>query len=132
MKKKLEEKKTRLLFTAIISAVAYGGWALYINLDTNVWLRATMVQAICSFLAGYFVSSIVERIFRSTAPPWRFPLSSLGPYSVTLVIFASLHGVAGTEEIFKTILPNLIIGTAYFQIYCIGLEKLAKQEVVNE
>lgn len=128
--KKFDEKRKRQLFTAAISAIGYGAWAFYINHGTESLYSATVVQTVSSFIAGYSVAAIVEKVFWKAQPPWRLPLASLLPFSCVLVIFALVHALVGTEQILLTILPNSVIGFVYFHLYCLGLERVAKGQKV--
>lgn len=116
-------KQRRMLVTGVLSAIIYGAWALYVNYGQPTALASSITQAICSFFGGYLVASIVELVFGMSKKPWRFPVSAFGPYAVTLSVYALVHSWVGTPEIFKTILPNVIIGTPYFFLYCIRLER---------
>jgi|GEM_PF-814640 len=128
MRININNKKTRLILTALLSASIYGGWAYYVNYGSELLFLTVIIQVTCSFIAGYFVATIVEKVFSLTAPPWRYPIASLAPYSITLLLFACIHHFVGTEHILKTLLPNIIIGTGYFLIYCNTLETLFKTQ----
>tara|TARA_R110002095_G_scaffold273_1_gene1689 strand:+ start:2105 stop:2494 length:390 start_codon:yes stop_codon:yes gene_type:complete len=124
-----EHKRTRLLVTAISSATFYGGWALFVNWNTESRVASTTAQALCSFIAGYYVASLVEFVFGLLERPWRVPIASTVPYFGVLGIFAGIHYWIGTPHILYTLLPNIIVGTAYFILYCVKLEKFAVDTV---
>jgi len=111
-------RQHRQLITAGLSAVCYGAWAYYANLGSDLRLLSTLIQFTGSFIAGYFVAAIVESVFARLSDPWRFPVAAVVPFWSTLAMFALIHIYVGTAEVVKTLLPNFIIGTAYFIVYC--------------
>ncbi|MBL4671351.1 MAG: hypothetical protein JKX81_03755 [Arenicella sp.] len=118
-----ESKNRRMFITGILSAIIYGLWAYYVNQGLPTALASSLAQAISSFIGGYLVAGIIEFTFSITPKPWRFPVSAFIPYAITLSIYALVHKLVGTPDILSTILPNIIIGTPYFILYCIKLEK---------
>jgi len=95
----------------------------YANFHEATRWASTLGQAVGSFFGGYLVAASVEYTFGVTRKPWRFPLAALGPYAITLMIYALIHAVIGTPDILKTIMPNIIIGTTYFLLYVVKLER---------
>ncbi len=127
-----ENKNKRMLITGVLSAIIYGLWAYYVNQGLPTALASSLAQAISSFIGGYLVAGIIEFTFSITPKPWRFPVSAFIPYGITLSIYALVHKFVGTPDILSTILPNIIIGTPYFVIYCIKLEKNDALSLISE
>lgn len=127
-----ESKNKRMLVTGVLSAIIYGLWAYYVNQGLPTALASSLAQAISSFIGGYVVAGMIEFTFSITPKPWRFPVSAFIPYATTLSIYALVHKFVGTPDIFTTILPNIIIGTPYFVIYCIRLEKSDALSLISE
>ncbi|MDQ3287570.1 MAG: hypothetical protein M3Q42_04790 [Pseudomonadota bacterium] len=118
-----EGKKRRMLITGLLSAVLYGAWAYYVNRGLPTAPVSSAVQAVGSFIGGYFVAGLVELTFAHTRKPWRFPVSALVPYGLTLLAYALAHKLVGTPDILATIGLNIVVGTPYFVLYCIKLER---------
>lgn len=116
-------KKTRMLITGLLSAVLYGAWAYYVNRGLPTAGVSSAVQAVGSFIGGYFVAGLVELTFAHTRKPWRFPVAALVPYGLTLLTYALAHKLVGTPDILATIGLNIVVGTPYFILYCVKLER---------
>lgn len=116
-------KKKRMLITGILSAILYGLWAYYVNYGLSTALASSIAQAISSFIGGYLVAGVIEFTFSITRKPWRFPISAFVPYGLTLATYALIHRFVGTPDILSTIMPNIIVGTPYFVLYVIKLER---------
>lgn len=118
-----KNKKKRMLITGILSAILYGLWAYYVNYGLPTVLASSIAQAVASFFGGYLVAGVIEFTFGITSKPWRFPISAFVPYGITLALYALIHFFVGTPDILSTIMPNIIIGTPYFVLYVMKLEK---------
>lgn len=116
-------RKVRMLVTGLLSAVLYGAWAYYVNRGLPTAGVSSAVQAVGSFVGGYFVAGLVELTFARTSKPWRFPVSALVPYGLTLLAYALAHKLVGTPDILATIGLNIVVGTPYFILYCVRLER---------
>jgi len=116
-------KNKRMFITGMLSAIIYGLWAYYVNMGLPTAMASSLAQSISSFIGGYLVAGLIEFTFSVTPKPWRFPISAFVPYALTLSIYALVHKFVGTPDILATISPNIIIGTPYFILYCIKLEK---------
>jgi len=117
-----ESSTKRTVFTATISALFYGGWALYINQDSNRLWQSVLTQVVCSFIGGLLVAGLVEKTFSALAPPWQVPVAAIGPYSLALLLFLLAHLAIGSENPLLLLLPNSIIGTSYFFAYSLRLK----------
>ena len=113
----------RMLITGLLSALIYGLWTYYINAGANnVWVSA-FTQAINSFVGGYLVAGLVELTYRVVPVPYKFMVAAFVPYALLMIVYAFIHHSIGTQHIFYTILPNMIIGFPYFYLYISNLEK---------
>ena len=128
MKNKETSQNRRMLITGVLSAIIYGAWAYYVNRGLPTAINSSLAQAVSSFIGGWLVAGLVEATFRRTPKPYRFPVAAFVPYGLTLLTYALVHKLVGTPEILKTISPNIIIGTPYFVLYCMKLDKLEKVE----
>lgn len=120
-----------MIITGILSAIIYGLWAYYVNMGLPTVVASSLAQAGCSFIGGWLVAGMVEFTFRHVRKPFRFPVAAFVPYALTLLTYALVHKLVGTPEIFKTILLNIMIGTPYFVLYCVKLEKLDSQKLLS-
>ncbi|UVM53646.1 hypothetical protein LOY37_14810 [Pseudomonas sp. B21-012] len=123
-------KNRRMFITGVLSAILYGGWAYYVNAGLETAMASAMVQALGSFIGGYLVAGLVEFAFSVTPRPWRFPIAAFVPYGLTLLTYAAAHRLVGTPEILKTIMLNIIVGTPYFVLYCVKLERNEAQRLI--
>jgi hypothetical protein len=116
----------RTFFTAIISALFYGSWALYINYNSDRLWQSVITQAACSFIGGLLVAVLVEKTFKALEPPWRVPAAAFGPYSLALFLFLLAHLAVGSENPLLLLVPNALLGTVYFYVYSLRLSIQAK------
>lgn len=123
-------KKNQVLLTAFSASVFYGIWALIANASADNVIISASVQFITSFIFGSIMAIIIEWVFEHTKPPLRFVISAFAPYSLVLCLFVIIHNLIHTENIIATLLPNAIIGTLYFVMYCLKLEKQATKTII--
>jgi hypothetical protein len=123
-------KKRRMFITGVLSAIIYGAWAYYVNFGLPTAVASALVQALGSFVGGCLVAGFVEFTFGITNKPWRFPIAAFGPYALTLLTYALAHKLVGTPDIFKTIILNIVVGTPYFALYCVKLERNEAQRLL--
>lgn len=123
-------KKRRMFITGVLSAIIYGAWAYYVNFGLPTAAASAMVQAVGSFVGGYLVAGLVEFTFGITSKPWRFPTAAFVPYALTLLTYALAHKLVGTPDIIKTIILNIVVGTPYFVLYCVKLERSEAQRLL--
>ncbi|MBT8148453.1 MAG: hypothetical protein KJO24_00875 [Gammaproteobacteria bacterium] len=124
---------------ALIVAAAvlgYGGWAVYSNMlgqpatmDGVAW-RAGCIQGSYAGLLTLVNISILEALFRfllqrqgATAATLNTLLAStVAQYSIIIPV----HLLNGTPNILLTLLPGLVIGTAFSSAYLWSLRRYAR------
>ena len=127
----------RSLASATAGFVFYGGWAFLVNSmhGSMVALKAACVQGSYSFALTFAMTVLVEGLFRL--------ISKLNGTAVIVnwativitcaIVFSSswiINVMAGTPEIFKTVILGYIIGGIYSATYVYGLAR-AKQLTVS-
>lgn len=123
----------RSLASAAAGFVFYGGWAFLVNSmhGSMVAIKAACVQGGYSFTLTFCMTVLVESLFRlisklSTTPV----IVNWATIIITCtIVFSSswlINTMAGTPEIFKTVILGYIIGSIYSATYVYGLAR-AKQ-----
>lgn len=121
---------TRSIVSGLAGFVAYGGWAFYANYDHGV--EAAMQAALTQGSYSFCVTLVMETLFRLLAKPaLRFCVTFFGTCSVLYSTSWGVNVLAGTPEIFITILPGVIIGTAYTFVYTLSLARLQAVKTVE-
>ncbi|MDG1286971.1 MAG: hypothetical protein P8P30_05325 [Rickettsiales bacterium] len=119
-------------FNSIAAAFVYGGWAAYANSEhaTDVWLRAGLVQAATSFTVTLVITLFARWVFlRSGGGRRGVAIGYVCSFcSVTLFSYGA-HYISGTPDIWQTITPSMIIGSAYLVSYLLALKANLKREV---
>ena len=115
----------RALLMALLAAVLYGGWAGIANAGHGaaVALKAAAVQGGSSAFTTLVISSGIEALYlyRKGRPLQRLLASTLPPSASSLVHVAA-HTFMGTPEIFRTVLPSVVMGYVFAATYVAGLE----------
>jgi len=125
-------KTLRGLLAGTAGFVIYGSWAFYINFDHGLAaaLKAGATQGSYSFTLTLIMSFIMEWLFQlSDQPKVKFSLTF---FITCLLIYStswSINALAGTPEIFLTILPGATISTLYTLSYTLTLFKLHRIQV---
>ncbi len=141
----MNENIKKLLITTI-AVIGYGGWALYSNwpADGNadaqmIAIRAAIIQGSYSGLLTLVNIIVLEAVF--------LKLNSLLPCIVNMVATVSIATIAQysiiipvhimnqTPNIFITLLPGFIIGTAFSTAYLMSVRYKhypAKQETPTD
>lgn len=120
-------KTLRGLLAGTAGFVIYGGWAFFINFDHGLpaALKAGATQGSYSFTLTLIMSFIMEWLFQlSDQPKVKFSLTF---FITCLLIYStswSINALAGTPEIFLTILPGATFSTIYTLSYTLTLFKL--------
>ena len=122
-------KKLRGLLAATAGLLVYGSWAFFINYEhgTLAALKAGLTQGSYSFVLTLSMAFLMEWLFQlSEQPRVQFSLT----FFVTCLLLYStswgINALAGTPEIFLTILPGAILGTIYTLSYTLTLYKLQR------
>lgn len=118
---------TRSIVSGLLGFLAYGGWACYANYDygLEVATKAAFTQGSYSFIVTLVMTLFMEALFRLIAnPTLRFCVTFFGTCAVLYTTSWGVNALMGTPEIFMTILPGIIIGTAYTFGYTLSLSRL--------
>ena len=126
----------RSLIAASFAFIFYGAWAYWVNSlhGTALALKAGVVQGGYSFVLTFSMTLIIERLYLIL-------LNALNNYllvvwlTITLtctVIFGTswgIHVLAGTPEIFETVLLGYVLGSIYSIAYVYGLARIRNEEM---
>lgn len=118
---------TRSIVSGLFGFLAYGGWAFFVNYDHGLHAatKAAFTQGSYSFAVTLVMTLFMEYLFRLLAnPTLRFCVTFFGTCAVLYSTSWGVNALAGTPEIFMTILPGIIIGTAYTFGYTLSLTRL--------
>ncbi len=111
---------------ALVAAVLYGGWAGIANAGHGaaIALRAAVVQGCSSAFTTLVISSGIEGLFllRRGRPLRRLAAATLPPTASSLV-HVGAHTFMGTPEIFRTVLPSVVMGYVFAATYVAGLAR---------
>ncbi len=109
------------------AALIYGGWALSINWTHGAgpaW-RAAGTQAAFSFTATLAMSSIMEAVFARRPPGWqRVAFTAAVPTFLGIGVLVVAHALAGTPELFLTVLPSAAVGLLFSTAYSLNLARV--------
>ena len=126
----------RSLFSAFAALIAYGGWAYLVNSMHGNFaaVKAACVQGSYSFLLTFLMTILIELLYRVSCAITNVELLSK---VLTIVVTCSIifsaswwvNVLAGTPEIFDTVILGYVVGGAFTASYVIGLagEKVRKQ-----
>ena len=126
----------RSLFSAFAALIAYGGWAYLVNSMHGNFaaVKAACVQGSYSFLLTFLMTILIEFLYRVSCAITNVELLSK---VLTIVVTCSIifsaswwvNVLAGTPEIFNTVILGYFVGGAFTASYVIGLagEKVRKQ-----
>lgn len=108
-----------------VAFVAMGGWAAFANSGHPMPrpLLAGLVQGTLSALITLFLKRMIEAL--SARLPGRIGwwLPPLAAMIVSLLLLTSIHWLAGTPEIARTIAVPLSVTTVYSTFYTIALRR---------
>lgn len=111
--------------TALFAAVGYGLWAVFANFEygAHAWAMAGGVQAVYAFCATLSVTKVAQYIFLKCKCGVRgICLGFVASFIVMLAIPFGVHSVAGTPDLWETILPGLVLGSVYLMCYLVSLD----------
>lgn len=117
----------RSLVSGAIGFVGYGGWAFSANLayGLEAAVKAALTQGSYSFALTLVITVLMEYLYGLLAKPLlRFCVTFFGTCTVLYSTSWGVNFLAGTPEIFMTILPGMIIGTIYTLGYTLSLRHL--------
>lgn len=111
----------------LFAGISWGGWAYYINADSNNALQSALVQGIYSALMTLYMSYSVFFFFKKIN---RFPLKFIWPTVLTIghtgLVLVASHIYNNTENVFKTVALPLAVATLYSAFLTDRFQKDAK------
>lgn len=116
----------RSLIAASLAALAYGGWAYFVNAsvsETAGW-KAAAIQGGYSFLLTTGMTLLMDyflRVFRNSSQTVVFTIVTIS--ALCFAVAYGAHWVADTPEILMTILPGFSIGVGYTTAYVIAFNR---------
>ena len=118
----------RSLFSAFAALIAYGGWAYLVNSMHGNYaaVKAACVQGSYSFLLTFLMTILIELLYRVS---WAITKVDLLSKVLTIVVTCSIifsaswwvNVLAGTPEIFNTVILGYVVGGVFTASYVIGL-----------
>lgn len=110
-----------------VAFIAMGSWATFANLAHPMPrpLIAGVVQGILSALITLFLKRIIEALsarLPGSAGYWVPPVVAV---AVSLSLLSSIHWIAGTPEILRTIVVPLSVTAIYATSYNLALRRMA-------
>ena len=120
----------RSLVAALAGFVFYGAWAFWVNHahGNMLALKAACVQGSYSFMLTLTMTLVLEGIFRfmSYFFSWRWLIDWTTISISCAIIFSGswiVNVMAGTPEIFKTVVLGYVVGGLYCTVYVRGLAR---------
>lgn len=102
----------------------YGCWAYVANFSHGgaaAW-RAALTQGFVSFSITLVLTTLMEGLHRlSSRPLLRFILPAAGAIILGASYSIGMHLYMGTPELFRTVLPVLLIGGTFSVVYSANL-----------
>lgn len=104
------------LWMGLFAMVAFTLWGLYVNWDYGLGSRiqVALTQGILGLTSTFFSAEIVVwlvRLFKEKSHP--VILAGASSWIMIYTIIGLVHLLAGTPEIFMTILPGMITGVFF-------------------
>lgn len=121
----------RSFISAAVGFLFYGSWAYAVNHDHGMGagLKAGLVQGSYSFVLTFTMTMLLEGMFRvaSRTVPSLIVASIITIIVCCAIVFSGswlVNYLAGTPEIFKTVILGYLIGGAYSSAYVLNLAQL--------
>lgn len=128
----------RSLLSAIAGLVAYGAWAYWVNVmhGADKALMAACVQGGYSFALTFVMTILIEGIYRQFAnTPILSPYRRVATVLTTCAIIFSLswwvNAMAGTPEIFRTVILGYFVGGIFTVGYVGELVKESQKNIIR-
>ena len=112
------------LLSALAAGIGYGAWAIFANYEhgTNAWAMAGTVQALYAFASTLLITHVAQWAFLKCKGGRTGIAAGLTvSFIIMLATPLAIHKIAGTPNIWQTILPGLIWGSIYLMSYLIAL-----------
>jgi len=113
------KKYGRSAVMGILAGVLYGLWAVYANWshDAVHVARAAGTQFVLSFCSTSFLTLMIEFVLARGRAVSNLALAAVGPHLCMVASFVTIHWLAGTPNVLKTIAPSASIGLVYSILY---------------
>ena len=111
----------KLLINGIGAFVIYAVWAYFANDGSAV--RSAFMQGSMSFLMTIFLAIMLEFIYKKATSAISAIIFALLLIWSIMALQAIVHYFIGTDNIFMTILPGLVLGTVYVVVYLLDLNR---------
>lgn len=126
----------RSLVSAFSGLLGYGSWAYLVNSMHGVLagIKAACVQGGYSFLLTFVMTLMIEALYRTMSRIGEVErLIKFATIIITCAIIFStswwVNAMAGTPEIFNTVILGYIIGGVYTTSYVMGLSREKMQKL---
>ncbi|MEO0421784.1 MAG: hypothetical protein AAF184_05580 [Pseudomonadota bacterium] len=116
----------RSLVAAAVAFTFYAAWAWWANRmhSPSAQLMAALTQGAYSASVTLALTSVVELLYRGRQPRRvRFARCVIGSVVLLVVSSVGIHLLAGTAELWLTVLPSWIFGSAYAVAYAMALSR---------
>ena len=120
----------RSMVSAVAGFLFYGGWAFLVNSmhGAVAALKASCVQGAYSFVLTFCMTIMLEWLYRvvSRLTDIDFVINWVTIIACCLIIFSTswwVNAMAGTPEIFNTVILGYVIGAIYSTTYVYGLSR---------
>jgi len=111
----------KILMNATVAFFIYGTWAYAAN--TIGAEKSAVAQGSMSFINTFILAMYLEIIHRISKNFMQLVLYVCACFAVIVGGQAMIHNMVGTQHIFLTLLPGMIIGTVYMVGYLLQLHK---------
>jgi len=116
---------------AILAAVAFILWGLWVNWDHGLWARVqvALTQGLISLIATYYSAELVVwAVGRYRTKPWPVLCAGTLSYLIIYTLVWLGHLVAGTPELLATMLPGMITGLFFCYGYALRVVRYQDSE----
>jgi hypothetical protein len=126
----------RSLISAFLGLFGYGAWAYLVNSmhGSAAALKAAGVQGSYSFILTFVMTILIEWLYSRVGQTFLSDQANkiFTIFLTCMIVFSAswwINAMAGTPEIFDTVILGYVIGGVYTTSYVIGLagERVRKQ-----
>jgi len=116
---------TITFLTALAAAIGYGGWAVFANFEhgMHAWMMAGVIQGAYAFVSTLSITHIARWVFLKCNCAIKGIITGfIASFIVMLALPLGVHSIAGTPDLWQTILPGLIWGSIYLMGFLVSLD----------
>lgn len=115
------KKYGRSAVMGILGGTIYGLWAVYANWnhDAAHVARAAATQFVLSFCSTSFLTLMIELVLARGRSAANRVLAAVGPHAGMVTLFITIHSLAGTPNVLRTIAPSACIGLLFSIAYVV-------------